>query len=85
MKQTSKPMFLHVVGRDVDPASTGRVRHDARGNSYWCLTPKAIPEDYRDTPTWVMRKLEVPGLELDTPAVQAVTGSDDPYNRPLRR
>ena len=60
--------------------TTGRVVHDAKGNSVWLLNEGAR-EEFRDTQTWVVRALEVPGLSLEDETANPVCAGADPYNR----
>jgi hypothetical protein len=56
---------------------TGHVVHDARGNSVWRFNE--AEDAFRDTQTWVVRQLEVPGLTLVEDKTVRYAG--DPYNR----
>jgi hypothetical protein len=60
--------------------TTGRVVHDAKGNSVWLLN-EGEREEFRDTQTWVVRALEVPGLSLEDEAADPLYAGADPYNR----
>ena len=63
------------------PHTTGRVVYDSKGNSMWLLNETA-QEEFRDTQTWVVRALDVPGLSLDDEKVNPrLAGDTDPYNR----
>jgi hypothetical protein len=64
------------------PQTTGRVVHDSKGNSVWLLN-ETEHEEFRDTQTWVVRALDVPGLSLDEDAANSRSAADetDPYNR----
>jgi len=64
------------------PHTTGRVVHDSKGNSVWLLN-ETEQEEFRDTQTWVVRALDVPGLSLDdeTAAPRFAGSGTDPYNR----
>lgn len=61
--------------------STGRAVHDSKGNSIWRFN--GSESDFRDTQTWVVRALEVPGLSIDDESANPRrAGVDtDPYNR----
>jgi hypothetical protein len=65
-----------------EPKPTGRAVHDSKGNSVWKLN-ETDRDEFRDTQTWVVRALEVPGLSIDddmaNPLYAAV--DTDPYNR----
>jgi hypothetical protein len=76
----SEKLKMAIRKQTMSVSTTGRVVHDSKGNSMWLLN-ETEQEEFRDTQTWVVRALDVPGLSLDDDAVTALAAGDsDPYN-----
>jgi hypothetical protein len=78
----SEKLIMAIRKQTTTPHTTGRVVHDSKGNSVWLLN-ETEQEEFRDTQTWVVRALDVPGLSIDEDTANPRFAADDtdPYNR----